>query len=148
MARSSATTVDQYLAELPAERREVIASIRNLILENLPPGYEEVMNWGSITYQVPLSRYPKTYNRQPLMYVGLAAQKNYYTLYLLSVYGEGEARLRQAFEKAGRKLDMGKSCVHFRSVDDLPLDVIAKVVGETSVDDHIAQYERARAGAR
>ena len=86
MAKSSAVTVEAYLQELPAERRAVIEQVRQVILDNLPPGYEESMNWGMISYEVPLERYPKTYNKQPLNYAGLAAQKNNYSLYLMCAY--------------------------------------------------------------
>lgn len=144
MARSSAETVEEYLAELPQDRRRIVASVREVILRNLPAGYREAMNWGMIAYEVPLDRYPNTYNGQPLMYAALAAQKNSYTLYLMTIYNEGEDWLRTEFERAGKKLDMGKSCVHFRLIDDLPLDVIGKVVASTPVSDYIALYEKSR----
>ena len=149
MARSTAATVEQYLDELPADRRSVLSAVRDVILANLPAGYEEGMNWGAITYEVPLSRYPKTYNGQPLSYASLAAQKNYYALYLMGVYGDhGEpARLlKDGFAQAGKKLDMGKSCVRFKKLEDLPLDVIGRVVASTPPDAFIAQYEQARKG--
>src|SRR5690606_35123491 len=116
MASSSATTVEQYLAELPPERREVVATMRALVLQHLPAGYEERMNWGMISYEVPLARYPDTYNKQPLAYAALAAQKNHYALYLNCVHAgdDREAALREAFAAAGKKLDMGKSCVRFK----------------------------------
>lgn len=87
MARSEAATVEDYLAELPEERRAVVRAIREVIRANLPPGYAETMNWGMIAYEVPLARYPDTYNKKPLAYAALAAQKNYYALYLNCVYG-------------------------------------------------------------
>ena len=80
--RSEAKTVDGYLAELPRDRREAISAVWRVIVENLPDGYEEAMNWGMITYQVPLSTYPETYNKQPLMYAALASQKNHMAVYL------------------------------------------------------------------
>jgi hypothetical protein len=148
MARSNAATPEEYLAELPPERREVIARVRDVILRNLPAGYQETMNWGMLSYEVPLARYPETYNGQPLGYAGLAAQKNHYALYLNAIYqDEGQAELRQAFEKAGRKLDMGKSCVRFRKLEDLPLDVIAQVIARTDPDEYIAAFEAARGKA-
>lgn len=143
MPRSTAVTVEQYLSELPAERREIVAAVRRLILEKLPAGFEEAMNWGMICYQVPLARF-KAPNGQPLMYLGLAAQKSSYTLHAMSVYGDGERWLREAFERAGRKLDMGKACIHFRRLEDLPLEVIAELVGRTSVDEYVAWYEASR----
>jgi len=149
MAISKAATVEQYLAELPEERRDVVSTVREMVLRNLPEGYRETMSFGMIGYGIPLERYPDTYNKQPLAYVGLAAQKNYYALYLMGVYGEDGAParlLKEGFAKAGKKLDMGKSCVRFKKLEDLPLDVIGRVVASTPPDAFIAQYERARTG--
>jgi uncharacterized protein YdhG (YjbR/CyaY superfamily) len=147
MARSNAATVDQYLAELPAERREVVSKMRDLVRRNLPRGYVETMNWGMISYEIPLERYPNTYNGQPLSYVALAAQKNYYALYLTSAYPDSEqgTQLAEAFKRAGKKLDMGKSCLRFKTLDDLPLDAIARVVASMPPEKWIAQFEAARA---
>ncbi|MCL5995679.1 MAG: DUF1801 domain-containing protein [Chloroflexi bacterium] len=146
MAKSSATTVEQYLNELPPDRRAVISALREVILSHLPDGYREGMNWGMITYEIPLDRYPDTYNGQPLGYVAVAAQKNYFSLYLMGVYQDSkqETWLKQGFEQAGKKLDMGKSCVRFRKLDDLPLDVVGQVIASTSPADLIAVYEQAR----
>ena len=104
------------------------------------------MGWGMISYEIPLERYPKTYNGKPLSYAALASQKNYCVIYLMGVYGDGEqARwFREEFRKAGKKLDMGKSCVHFRTADDLPLDVIGQVIARTPPDRYIAIYEKSR----
>lgn len=146
MAKSAAATVEEYLQELPAGRRAVIEQVRQVILDNLPPGYEESMNWGMISYEVPLARYPKTYNKKPLGYLALAAQKNFYTLYVMAAYAGSmqEGWLQEQFAAAGKKLDMGKSCLHFRALDDLPMDVIAATVGMVGVDEFIAQYEKSR----
>jgi hypothetical protein len=146
MARSNATTVQAYLDELPEERRAVIAAVRKVILRHLPKGYREAMNWGIINYEIPLERFPDTYNGQPLTYVALAAQKNHYALYLMCVYGDDNRQswLRTAFEKAGKKLDMGKSCVRFKRLEDLPLDVIGQVVAATTPEQYIARYESVR----
>lgn len=146
MARSNATTVEQYLAELPSDRRAVIASVRDVIRRNLPEGYRERVNWGMISYEIPLERYPDTYNGQPLSYAALAAQKNYYALYLTGVYQDAPLaqRLQTEFDKAGKKLDMGKSCVRFKKLDDLPLDVIGKFIAGTSPEQFIATYEQSR----
>ena len=114
--RSGANTVEQYLAELPGARRTAIQTVREVILAHLPRGYEEVMNWGMITYQVPLFKYPDTYNKQPLMYAALASQKNYMSLYLTAVHMD--EKTRKEFEKeyraTGKKMDIGKSCIRFR----------------------------------
>jgi hypothetical protein len=146
MATSRAATVAEYLAELPEERRAVVAALRDLVLRHLPAGYAETMNWGMISYEIPLARYPTTYNKQPLAYVALAAQKNHYALYLNCVYQSEEraAALADAFARAGKTLDMGKSCVRFRRLDDLALDAIAESVASTPPAELIAGYERSR----
>jgi hypothetical protein len=147
MAKSGASTVDEYLAELPEDRRAAIAAVREVVLRNLPAGYVEGMNWGLISYEIPLERYPKTYNKQPLMYAALGSQKNYCAVYLMGVYGEGEQarRFKEAFKAAGKKLDMGKSCVRFRSADDLALDAVGEVIAATTPEQFIAIHEAARA---
>ena len=146
MARSDAATVDEYLAELPPERRVVISAVRDLILKNLPQGYVERMTHGMISYDIPLARYPTTYNGQPLNYLALAAQKRHYALYLMGVYGQPdhERALRDAFEREGKKLDMGKSCVRFSTLEDLALQGIAQAIASTTPDEHIAAYEASR----
>ena len=146
MVQSRARTVTGYLASLPKDRRDVVAALRALIRRNLPKGYREVMNWGAITYEVPLRRYPETYNGKPLAYASLAAQKNYFALYLLGAYQDpAQARkLEAAFREEGKKLDMGKSCIRFQSLDDLALDAVAEVIAATPVDTFLARYEASR----
>jgi len=145
MASSAATTVDEYLAELPPERAEVVRSVRELILAALPEGYVESMR-GMILYEIPLERYPVTYNKQPLMFAGLAAQKNNYSLYLHGVYASGtvEQRLRDAYAAAEMKLDMGKSCVRFKRFDQLVPDAITDAISAVSVEEYIDLYEASR----
>ena len=146
MVKSNATTVEGYLDELDPDRRRVVSTVRQLILDHLPEGYQESMNWGMISYEIPLEVYPDTYNGRPLSYVALAAQKRHYAVYLMGVYQnpEQEAQLREAFEQAGKKLDMGKSCLRFRKLEDVPLDVLGEVVASTPPEQFIAQYEQAR----
>lgn len=146
MVKSNATTVQEYLEELDPDRRRVVSTVRQLILDHLPEGYQESMNWGMISYEIPLEVYPDTYNGRPLSYVALAAQKRHYAVYLMGVYQnpEQEAQLREAFEQAGKKLDMGKSCLRFRKLEDVPLDVLGEVVASTPPEQFIAQYEQAR----
>lgn len=145
MATSKAATIEEYLAELPEDRRAVVSAVRDVVLRNLPAGYQESMSFGMIGYGIPLERYPKTYNGKPLAYAALAAQKNHYALYLMSAYtGDQEQALRDAFAAAGKKLDMGKSCVLFKKLDDLPLDDIGRIIASTPPDAFIAQYEAAR----
>lgn len=147
MASSKAKTVDDYLAELPEDRRAVVSAVRDLVNRHLPPGYVEAMSWGMISWEVPLSRYPDTYNRQPLAYVALAAQKQYYALYLMACYANStqDVALRNAYADAGTALDMGKSCLRFKTLDDLLPEAIGGVVASTPVDAHIAQYQASRA---
>lgn len=147
MVKSKATSVEDYLKELPEEKRAVISKVRDTLRKNLPRGYKEEMNWGMITWGVPLEQYPDTYNGEPLGYTALAAQKNHFALYLMCVYqsGEQEKMLKAGFKQAGKKLDMGKSCLRFKTLDDLPLDVIGKVIASTPLELFIAQYEANRA---
>lgn len=148
MALSKAKTVGQYLRELPPEQRQVVGAVRKVVVQNLPKGYKESMNWGMINYTIPLKEYPETYNGQPLCYAGLAAQKNHYSLYLMNAYGDAKqtAWIAKEFKKRGKKLDMGKSCVRFKKLDDIPLDVIAEAIASTPPDAYIKRYEAARKG--
>ncbi|HYC91710.1 MAG TPA: DUF1801 domain-containing protein [Thermoanaerobaculia bacterium] len=143
MARSAAKTVDEYLAELPDDRREAVTEVRKLIRKHLPKGYEETVNWGMLCYQIPLAKYPDTYNGQPLGYVALASQKNYCALYLMTPYmdpAQGE-ELKEAFARAGKKMDMGKSCLRFKTADDLPLPALGKIIASTPPAEYIAMHE-------
>ena len=148
MASSDAATVREYLDALPDDRRAALGAVREVILANLPDGYVETMNWGMITYEVPLERYPDTYNRQPLGYAALASQKRHMSLYLMGVYADPEARewFERAYAERGKKLDMGKSCLRFKRLDELPLDVIGTLVARTPVDEFLRLYEASRNG--
>jgi hypothetical protein len=148
MARSNARTPAAYLRELTAERRRELSRVRDMVRKHLPDGYREVMNWGMITYEVPLDRHPKTYNGQPLCFAGLAAQKNYLSLYFMPVDASVLARLKAAFKQAGKKLDMGKSCIRFKQADDLPLDAIGAEIAAVPVDRFVAYVEAARRSVR
>ena len=142
--QSDAATVDAYLSELPEDRREAIAAIRAVILDHLPEGFEEGMQFGMIGYYVPLERFPDTYNGQALSVAGLASQKRHMSLYLMGVYGGDDAWFRERWLATGRKLDMGKSCVRFGRLEDVALDVVGEAIERTSVDDLIAAHERSR----
>jgi len=146
MVQSKAKTVQGYLKELPPERREVVAAVRKLIRRHLPKGYVEAMRRGMISYEIPLSRYPVTYNNQPLTCVALAAQKNYFALYLTtaSAGSSAERELRAAFAAAGKKLDMGKCCLRFRRLADLEMTAVAKAIASTSPEQYIEHYEASR----
>lgn len=147
MATSKAATVEEYLADLPAERREVVSKVREIVKRNLPKGYHETMQRGMICYGLPLSRYPNTYNGEPLGCVALAAQKNYYALYLMGVYMDPQQgkQLESAFKRAGKKMDMGKSCLRFKELDDLPLDAVGEIIASTPPETLIAYHEAAHA---
>ena len=146
MVSSAATTVEEYLAELPPERATVVEHVRQLVLASLPDGVVETMNWGMIAYEIPLERYPDTYNGKPLMYAALAAQKHHYALYLHSVYSSADVadRLQRAYDDAGMKLDVGKSCVRFERLDQLFPAAVADAIGAVTVDEYIRLYESAR----
>ena len=148
MVSSNAQTIKQYLAELPEDRREALMAVRKVVRANLPKGYQEGMQYGLIGYFIPLSRYPKTYDGKPLGVIALGAQRRHMEIYLMWVYGNPdlETWFRGAFAKSGKKLNMGKSCVRFNKLADLPLDVIGDAVSRVSVDDVIRSYESAQAG--
>jgi hypothetical protein len=142
--QSTAKTVDEYLAGLPEDRKEHMLRVRDMILQNLPEGYEEGMLWGGITYYIPLDVFPDTYNKQPLAYVSLVSQKNYMSIYLLCVYGADEDEFRQAYEATGKKLDMGKSCIRFKDADDLALGLIGERISKYTPEQYIEHYKKAR----
>ena len=146
MAQSEAETVEEYLAELSPERRSEIATVRKVILDNLPDGYVERMQYGMISYVIPLETYPVTYNKQPLGLASLASQKNYMSLYLMNVYGDTDTErwFHEEYRASGKKLDMGKSCVRFKKVEDLPLELIGQTIARTSPDEFIERYETLR----
>ena len=146
MVSSSATTVAAYLAELDPARSAEIETVRELVNAALPAGYREGMTYGMITWVIPLDDYPDTYNGQPLGYAALAAQKNSNSLYLNCVYASAERteRLKQAWAAAGKKLDMGKSCIRFRRASDLALDVIRDEIAATPPAEFVAIYERVK----
>ncbi|MGH8970111.1 MAG: iron chaperone [Actinomycetes bacterium] len=144
--QTDATTVEEYIAGLSPERRDTVRAVRDVVAEAMPEGYRESVAWGMITWSVPLERYPETYNGQPLGYVALAAQKNHYSLYLMGLYSDGDEdkAFRERWRATGRPLDMGKSCLRFRTLEDLDIPLVADVVASTPVDDFLATYERVR----
>ena len=168
---SNVKTPAQYVASLPADRAKTIATVRALVNEYIPRGYDECMVWGTIGWTImglqagdrilgydeclvwgtigwtiPLSRYPDTYNKQPICYVALSSQKNYCSLYLMGAFWSASQleQLKAAFKAAGKKLDMGKCCVHFESPDDLPLEAIGKLIAAISSEKWIEMYEQSR----
>ncbi len=150
MSATTAQTPDEYIAALPDGRREAVATVRDVVRRNLPPGFEEGVSYGMIGWYVPLERFPDTYNGQPLGLAALASQKNYMSLYLNNVYGdpETEAWFRQRYAASGKKLDMGKSCVRFKRAEDLALDVIGEAIARTDLESYLARYAEARGSSR
>jgi hypothetical protein len=145
---SKAKTVKQYLAELPADRRKAIQAVREVILKNLDKDFEEGMQYGMIGYYVPHRVYPPGYHcdpKQPLPFTCLASQKNYMSLYMMCLYAGGELEkwFRAEWAKTGKNLDAGKSCIRFKKLDDLPLDLIGKAIARISAREFIRFYESA-----
>ncbi|MFN7967386.1 MAG: DUF1801 domain-containing protein [Acidobacteriota bacterium] len=148
--QSKATTVRAYLQELPPDRRAAIEAVRQVILHNLDKDFEEGISYGMIGYYVPHRVFPAGYHcdpRQPLCFAGLASQKNYMSLYLMSVYGrqEEQERFVQEWAKTGKKLDMGKACVRFKRLEDLPLDVIGRAIHRVSAKAYVEHYVKSLA---
>ena len=145
--RSDATTVDAYLASLPPDRRATLSAVREVINRNLPAGYVEGMAYGMIGWAIPLATFPHTYNRQPLAIAALASQKNGCSLYLMAAgYPDVERILRDGFARAGKRIDLGKSCLRFRTFADLVPDVVAAAIRALPSGEWIRRYEAARAG--
>lgn len=146
MVSSQATTVEDYLKQLPPDRQEVMRAMRVFILEHLPAGYVKTISWGLLSYEIPLEVFPKTYNRKPLNYIGLAAQKHFNSLYLMNIHQDSIQleTLLNAYKEMCLKPDMGKSCLHFRKLDDLPLKAIGKIIASTPPELFIAIYQQAR----
>ena len=147
MVSSTAATVPEYLASLPPERRVVVAAMRRFVRQHLPQGYREAMRYGMVCYEVPLRVHPDTCNGQPLVYVALASQKNNYALYLTCAYLDESRteRLREAWKAMGRRPDMGKSCLRFRSMEELPLEAIGREIEGTPPAEFIRRHEASRA---
>jgi len=144
--QNKATTVKEYLAGLPDDRRASIEAVRAVILKNLGKGYTEAMSYGMIGYAVPHSVYPQGYHcdpKLPLPFAGLASQKGHMSLHLMFSYlnSEVDTWFRTEWAKTGKKLDMGQACVRFKKLDDLALDVIGELIRRMPVDAYIAHYE-------
>ena len=146
MPQPTKLSVDDYLGSLSEDRKTAMNAVRGVILENLPAGYEETVQHGMICYVIPLATYPVTYNKLPLMFAGLASQKNYMTVHLMNIYGNpaDEEWFVERYKATGKKLNMGKSCVRFKTLDDLPLKLIGEAVARTPVASYIQLYEDSR----
>ena len=144
-------TVESYLASLTPEKRAVIEDARAFVHRHIPKGYAEFMNWGVINWGIPLEEFSNTHNGQPLSYVGLGAKKSYNSLYLMGAYDASsgdytppfsEKLLVDAFRKAGKRLDMGKCCLHFKTLGDLELTSVAQVIAMSTPTEYLAYYKR------
>ncbi|WP_309602041.1 DUF1801 domain-containing protein [Sphingomonas sp.] len=146
MVSSKATTIADYLAELALDRAATVSAMRDLVNGAIPDGYDEVMRWGMISWEIPIEVSGPTYNGQPLSYVALAAQKNGYSLYLncAACSPDSVQRLQSAAAAEGHKVDMGKSCIRFKRLDQLPLDAIGNEIGSTSPADYLATIANAK----
>jgi len=145
--RTNATTIAEYLQQIPQRWKPLIMEARNRLLTSIPFGYDESLRWGMISYEVPLQMSGPTYNGQPLMFAALAAQKNYCSLYLSAIYGDPARRqqLEKAFDEIGKRPNLGKSCVRFTSLQDIPLEMIGDMLSQIPVDEFLAIYRRAKA---
>ena len=143
MSTKNQQSADDYVAALPEDRKLAINMVRDMIRNNLPAGYEETFQQGMNSYVIPLETYPKTYNKLPLMLAGLASQKNYMTVYLMNIYGnrDDEAWFVNRYKATGKKLNMGKSCVRFKTIDDLPIELIGEGIARTPVAAFLEMYE-------
>ena len=144
--QSDAASVEAYLAELPEDRRAAVSAVRDVVNANLPEGYVEEMYFGIIGWVIPLEDYPDTYNGRPLAIASLANQKNHMALYLMGLYSEGPELdwFRQQYDDRGMRLDMGKSCVRFKRLDQVPLDVVGEVIAMIPPSTYLERYEAAR----
>ena len=145
---SEATTVDQYINEAPEDRREALQKLRNVILENLPEGFQEAMGYGMAGYVVPHSIYPSGYHcdpKMPLPFISVASQKNFIAFYHMGIYAD-ETLLNWFVAEYPKhcktKLDMGKSCIRFKKMNDIPLELLGQLVAKMSVQDWISLYEK------
>jgi hypothetical protein len=151
MACKPVAAVDAYLRSLPEDRREAISAVRKVILKNLDSRYEEGIQYGMIGYCVPHSVYPAGYHcdpKQPVPFACLGSQKHHMSLHLMGIYmDEEETRwFKESWAKTGKKLDMGKACIRFRKVEDLPLEVIGEAIKRVPVKKYLARYEGALQG--
>lgn len=139
-------TVNEWLASVPAERKDAIDAVRDVVNQHLPQGYEETVDWGMLAWVVPLATLPDTHNGRPLMLAALGAHTKVMTVYLMTVYSDPEIRseFETAYKATGKKLDMGGCCVHFKKLDDLPLDVVGRTIARVDVDRYVEHYQSSR----
>jgi uncharacterized protein DUF1801 len=143
---SRPTTVAAYLASLPSEQRAVVTATRKLVRAHIPKGYSEFMGWGGINWGIPLSEFANTYNGHPLAYIALVPNKNNFSLHLMGAYWNPKqlAFMKDEFKKAGKRFDMGMACLRFKSLDDLELKSVGKVIGILTPEQFLANYKRVK----
>lgn len=145
--QSSAQTADDYVNELPEDRKEVIQKLRSIVLKNIPKGFQEMMGYGMMGYAVPHSIYPNGYHcdpKQPLPFFGIASQKNSINVYHMGMYVRKELYdwfVEEYPKHVKAKLDMGKSCIRFKKIEQIPYDLIGELLTKISVEDWIEMYE-------
>ncbi|MGF7139171.1 DUF1801 domain-containing protein [Roseimarinus sediminis] len=143
-----ANTPEEYLDQLPADRREVMVALREIIQENLPQGFDEVINYGMISWVVPHRNYPRGYHvnpKLPLPFISIAAQKNHYALYHMGLYSNKALLdwfLAAYSQFTHTKPDMGKSCLRFKKPEHVPFDLLGQLCQKMSVDEWIKVYEQ------
>ncbi|HRG83923.1 MAG TPA: DUF1801 domain-containing protein [Chitinophagaceae bacterium] len=145
--QSKATTVDQYLEEIPADRRQAMQELRKVVKKNLSKGFQETMNYGMMGYSVPHSKYPAGYHcnpKDPLPFMGIASQKNSINIYHMGIYADPKLFkwFQEAHAKASpKKLDMGKSCIRYKKPEDIPFKLIGELAAKMSMEEWIEKYE-------
>ena len=146
----TATTVESLLKSLPPQRAREMSRVRAALKKYLPEGYEEAVVKDVIAWQVPLARYPDTYNKQPLWLAALGAPKSYLTLHFMPVYFSKPTleKLQAAFKQAGKKLDIGMACIHYHTADDLALDALGEIIAGLSVDKWVGIAQTAQAARK
>lgn len=147
---TNTATIDEYLANLTEDRRDVMRAVLAVIRANMPAGYEEAIDFGTIAWRVPLAVYPDTYNKKPMMYAALGAQKSHFAVYLCNVYGVPalRARFEARARELGKKLDMGKACVRFKKLADLPLEAVGEAIAATPMDVYVAHVKAIQAATK
>jgi hypothetical protein len=143
---SEIRTADAYVAQLEPDRQEFVSAIRDAVNSNLDPGFEEMIDFGMIAWCIPLERNPDTYNGHPLMYAALASQKRYVSVYLMGIYADQDAAtwFHEEYEKRNVRANMGKSCVRFRKLEDVPLDLIGQAIARYSAESYLDLVHKAQ----
>lgn len=146
--QSKAKTPEEYIASLPKDRQKPILELRNAVLKNIPKGFVEAMGYGMLGFVIPHSLYPDGYHcdpKQPLPFMGMASQKNFISVYHMGIYADKKLFTwftREYAKQSKTKLDMGKSCIRFKKIDQIPVKLIGELAGKLSAKEWIAMYEK------